>query len=98
MKIQLKTMAATAALIAGIISVQAVYAEGTGKSLGSMMGQGGMMSQSGQMQGGQGGHMGQGGMMGMMNMMEHMHQMMRTMMRHQKGELPKPSQTQNNKK
>ncbi len=91
MKIQLKTLAATAALITGIISAPAAYADGDRKSSGSMMGQGGMMqgqTQPGQkmggqmspgmMQGGQGGQMGQGGMMDMMNMMGQMSQMMAT--------------------
>lgn len=79
MKIQLKTLAATAALIAGIISAPAAHADGKSKSPGSMMGQGGMM-QGGQMSPGmtQGGQMGQGGMMGMMNMMGQMSQMMAT--------------------
>ena len=48
MKIQLKTLAAVAVLIAGIISAPAVYADGTSKSPGSMMGQGGMMGHGGQ--------------------------------------------------
>jgi hypothetical protein len=49
MKTKLKTLAAAAALITVIISVPAVYADGTSKSPGSMMDQGGMMGQGGMM-------------------------------------------------
>jgi hypothetical protein len=51
MKTKLKTLAAAAALITVIISVPAVYADGTSKSPGSMMDQGGMMGQMNQMMG-----------------------------------------------
>ena len=93
MKIQLKTLAAVAVLIAGIISAPAVYADGTSKSPGSMMGQGGMMGH-----GGQGGQMGQGGMMNMMGQMDQMmatcNQMMQAMMQqHQQEEPQEPGQT-----
>jgi hypothetical protein len=94
MKIQLKTLAATVALITGIISAPAAHADGDGKSMGSMMGQGGMMqggqmmgsqTQPGQMMQGQmspgmmqGGQGGQMGQGGMMGMMGQMSQMMGT--------------------
>ncbi len=88
MKIQLKTLAATAALITGIISAPAAYADGDRKSSGSMMGQGGMM------QGGQGGQMGMMNMMGQMSqMMATCNQMMQAMMQHQQEKSQKPGQT-----
>lgn len=71
MKIQSKTLAVTAALFVGIVSMSAAYADeksdpsGTVKGQGSMM-QGGQMS-PGMMQGGQG---------GMMKMMAQMNEMM----------------------
>lgn len=102
MKIQLKPLAAAAALITAIISAPAVYADGKSKSPGSMMGQGGMMQggqmSPGMMQGDKGGQMGQGGMMNMMGQMNQMmstcNQMMKqAMMRHQQEKPQKPGQT-----
>ncbi len=75
MKIQLKTLAATAALIAGIISASLVYAGGAGKSPGSMMDQGGMT--------------GQGNMMEQMNqMMSTCNTMMQKMMKNSGKPMP----------
>ena len=51
MKTKLKTLAATVALITVMISVPAVYADGTSKSPESMMDQGRMMNQMNQMMG-----------------------------------------------
>ena len=69
MKTKLKSLAATAALIVGIISATAVYAHGPSESPGSMMGQGGMMQGS------------PGNMMGQMStMMESCNKMMQGMM------------------
>ncbi len=63
MKLNMKTLAVTSALVIGLGGAPLVYAHGTGGPQGSMMGQGDMM------QGGQG---------GMMNMMGQMSQMMAT--------------------
>ncbi len=74
MKLNMKTLAVTSALVIGLGGAPLVYAHGTGGSQGSVMGQG-MMGQCGMMQGGQGGQMGQ---VGMMNMTGQMSQMMAT--------------------
>ncbi len=88
MKLNMKTLAVTSALVIGLGGAPLVYAHGTGGSQGSMMGQG-MMGQGGMMQGGQGGQMGQGGMM---NMMGQMSQMMETCNKLMQGAMEKRDQ------
>ncbi len=87
MKLNMKTLAVTSALVIGLGGAPLVYAHGTGGSQGSMMGQGGMM------QGGQGGMM---NMMGQMSqMMATWNQMMQKMMENhdvQKPNSPSPGQ------
>ncbi len=97
MKLNMKTLAVTSALVIGLGGAPLVYAHDTG-SQGSMMGQG-MMGQGGMMQGGQGGQMGQGGMMNMMGQMSQMvatcNQVMQKMMENhnaQKPNNPSPGQ------
>ena len=93
MKLNMKTLAVTSALVIGLGGAPLVYAHDTGGSQGSMMGQGGMM------QGGQGGQMGQAGKMNMMGQMSSMmatcNQMMQKMMENhdaQKPNNPSPGQ------
>ena len=83
MKTKLNTLAAAAALIAGIFFGSAVYAHEDNKSSGSMMGQGGMM------QGSPDNMMGGGNMTGMMNMMGQMSTMMETCNKMMQGMMEK---------
>ena len=81
MKTNLKTLVATAALIAGIGAASAVYAHEDQESSGSMMGQGGMMQGS------------PGNMMNMMNMMGQMSTMMETCNKMMQGMMEKHEQS-----
>jgi hypothetical protein len=103
---RLKTLAAVAALIVGIVSAPAAYAHETSNTPASMMDQGGMM-QGGHMgkdshggQGGQGGHMGKGGHGGMMGQMSQMmatcSTMMQAMMQHHQEKSQNPGETPKN--
>ncbi len=87
MKTKLKTLAAAAALIAGIGTASAVYAHEDEESSGSMMGQGGMM------QGSPDNMMSGGHMMGMMNMMGQMSTMMETCNKMMQGMTKKHEQS-----
>ncbi len=87
MKTNLKTLVATASLIAGIGAASAVYAHEDEKSSGSMMDQGGMM------QGSPDNMMSGGHMMGMMNMMGQMSTMMETCNKMMQGMMEKHEQS-----
>ena len=95
MKNRLKTLAAAAALIAGITSAPAAYAHETSKPPTSTMDQGGMMGP-----GGHGGQMGQGGQGGQMEQMSRMmatcNTMMQAMMQHHQEKSQNPGQAPNN--
>ncbi len=78
MKTNLKTLVATAALIAGIGAASAVYAHEDEASSGSMMGQGGMM---------------QGSPGNMMNMMGQMSTMMESCNKMMQGMMEKHEQS-----
>ena len=80
MKLNMKILAVTSALVIGLGGAPLVYAHDTGGSQGSMMGQGGMM------QGGQGGQM---NMMGQMSQtMATCNQMMQKMMENHDAQKP----------